>query len=184
MILSFEESTHTYKADGKPVPSVTQILKAGGLTGQYRGTTARDRGTKIHKSSEVYDNLDVIIDDDTAPYVRAWKQFCDQNEVEILASEQPVFSEQYWYAGTLDRIVRIKGNRIALLDIKSGTKADWHRLQLAAYEIAACEYFWQDRIDCGLVVYLKPEKYSVTLYNADHMTAAKNHWLQIRSIVK
>jgi len=179
MILTFNADTHTYYGDGKPIPSVTQILRAAGVTGHYRGTTARDRGSRVHEATEMYDALGIIADSDEAAYVRAWARFCSDNQVEILASEQAVFNEEHWYAGTLDRIVRIKGDQVAILDIKSGAKADWHRMQLAAY--ALC---WPDPVDIGLVVYLKPEKYSVALFTKDHMTAATNHWLQIRSVVK
>jgi len=179
VIFRFDEKAHIYYGDDVPMPSVTQILKAAGCMGHYKGTKARDRGSAIHEATEVWDTLKIVPDDECKYYVEAWAKFSTDNKIEILASEQQVYNEQLWYAGTLDRIIRINGF-IAMLDIKSGSKADWHRLQLAAY--ALC---WPDEINLGMVVYLKPNgRYTTETFTAAHMIAAKNHFKQIRSLIK
>lgn len=181
MNLTFDEAAHKYQLDGRPIPSVTQIIKEAGLTGHYKGTAARDRGTRIHTATEVYDTLGVIMDTAEAPYVEAWAKFRTDNKVQIIASEQAVCNKEHWYAGTLDRIISliVAGFPItAILDIKSGTKADWHRFQLGAY--ALC---WPDPLDIGIVLYLKPYKYEVKIFQHDQLEVAKNHWLQIRRTV-
>jgi hypothetical protein len=179
MRLLFDPAAHVYTLDHKPIPSVTQILKATGLTGHYRGTAGRDRGSRVHEATELYDVLGVIGDGPEAGYTRAWAKFKADHVSEIVASEQAVFNEPLWYAGTLDRIVRLKDGKLAILDIKTGAKADWHKLQLAAYELC-----WPDALDAGIVCYLKNGSYEIRQFNAYQMTIAKEHFIRLRSIAK
>jgi hypothetical protein len=174
MTLTFDEASHAYLADGQPVPSVTQILKAAGFMGNYRGTKARDRGTLIHKATEAYDALGIVPGGELEPYVKAWAAFLAESKGEVLASEQRLFNERHWYAGTLDRILLINGQRV-LVDIKSGSPADWHRLQLGAYDLAA------EGIESGLAVYVRGNgRYTTRPLNRLQLTACGQDFLTIR----
>lgn len=161
MIFRFDQASHTYYGDDKVMPSVTQILKAAGKTGYYRGTKARDRGTAIHEATETWDALEIMPNDpEIVPYIQAWQKFMEQTKATILESEQAVYHQELWYAGTFDRILEIYGERI-LLDLKSGAKAPWHRIQLGAYNLALSA-----PCDRGIVLYLKP----TGNFSADHFT--------------
>lgn len=81
----FDESKHAYySSTGLLIPSVTQILKAGGyinFDGVRVGVLERKRqlGTLVHKLTEIYDqgeNLDEYeIPDVVIPYCEGWANF-------------------------------------------------------------------------------------------------------------
>jgi hypothetical protein len=51
-------------------------------------------------------------------YLDAWKKFKTEMDVKILACEMRVFHDKFWFAGTLDRIAMIGGEKY-ILDIKT-----------------------------------------------------------------
>lgn len=133
-----EPIEHVYRQGDRVVPGVTSILKlVGAIDDRWWSEEHSLRGTRVHQSTELFDEglLDVAdCDEAIAPYVEAWARFRSEVPAPILASEQLVFHEALDYAGTLDRIVRIRG-REAVLDIKSGSRAPFHAIQLAAYAL-------------------------------------------------
>lgn len=69
--------------------------------------------------------------------VVAWRKFIDEYGKDwILKSiEEPIANETHGFAGTPDRIVWNKEKkRYAVVEIKTGAAAQWHRLQTAAYK--------------------------------------------------
>ena len=140
LLCDFDPATHTYRIGNIRVPSVTQVLSAAGMTnGAYWTTEARDRGTYVARATEIYDrdpdDFDWDgVDEDKVGYVRAWEKFKRESGCEIVACEAQVYSEAYQFAGTLDRIIRWHGS-LTLIDIKTGSPADWHPLQTAAYRM-------------------------------------------------
>lgn len=143
-VLEFEPATHVYRINGRQVPSVTQILQAAGMTnGAYWTPEARDRGTYVARATEILDrdpddfDWDAV-DEDKVGYVRAWEKFKCDSGCEIIESEEWVCSEAYQFAGTLDRVVLWNGHAV-LIDIKTGSGAEWHSLQTAGYRLCRDE---------------------------------------------
>lgn len=146
----FDPATHTYHINGRRVPSVTQVLSAAGMTnGAYWTPEARDRGTYVARATEILDrdpddfDWDAV-DEDKVGYVRAWERFKYESGCEIVASEQQVYSEAWQFAGTLDRIARLismyePSKLRVLIDIKTGSGAEWHRFQTAGYRLGRDE---------------------------------------------
>lgn len=150
-MLEFDHDRHLYQSDGRPVPSVTQVLHAAGLIDSTWYTDeSRDRGTAVHMACHYIDeegphgelgNLDPewMERSPYAGYVRAYLAFKqDAGFHQELVEKRLV--HQLGYCGTVDR-TGFFGQQIALganvvLDIKTGIHEEWHRVQLAAY--AAC----------------------------------------------
>jgi hypothetical protein len=161
--LTFEPETHTYHLGSRRLPSVSQVLKAAGVNdGEWYTPEAAQRGTNIHT---LCDSFDRIFDDDPTDfdwdavpeeyreYLGGWAKFRLDTHCRIVASEVPVFNEAYGYAGRLDKIVKYITGLVGveLIDIKTGTPQEWHRLQTAAYRMAV-----PDRPLRRACVYLTP----------------------------
>jgi CRISPR/Cas system-associated exonuclease Cas4 (RecB family) len=164
-MIEFDKDKHVYSSDGKVLPSVTQILKKAGKIGYYKQNGNQQRGTDIHDLTELYDLTGFIPEEEELKnFVTGWANFKELMNVQVLKSEMLVWSEEYWYAGTLDRVVKFN-DQLWVLDIKSGVKAKWHPLQLAAYAIALEECTGQ-HINNGIVVYLKKTgRFTTDSYN-------------------
>lgn len=143
--LTFEPVEHRYFLGGRELPSVSRLI--AGLYPDFSYVNeevrqaAADRGTRVHALTEECDagSLDWFgLDDEEAAYVQAWQSFKGHTGLEIIASEQMVWSAKRGYAGTLDRLVSMHGE-IAVIDIKTGEPHDAHGVQLAAYDQAALE---------------------------------------------
>ena len=138
--LTFDEDKHLFAFKGVRVPSVTQILKDLGYLSQFYTEKGRDRGKKVHDATEYLDlgRLDWDSVKKEKPYIRSYQQLLKRYKVTILAVEQKVFNKELWYAGILDRIAEIDGER-CLLSLKSGRHERWHGLQEIAYNLAGDE---------------------------------------------
>jgi len=177
-LLRFQAEDHTYWKGEIRIASVSEILKANRAKDFYQGTTACDKGSRVHAATEAMDTLelsplDFEDDSDMYPYLRAWEQFQAETKVRILRVEHQVYHEALAYAGTMDRLVEINGVR-TVIDIKTGVKAPWHREQTAAYALA-----WQsmgfDAVTQGIACYLaKTGKYKIDVYSGDEFEDSKN----------
>lgn len=142
MNLTFEAKAHEYRLDGVKIPSVSEILKVTGRHGGYGfGPTSAQRGTAVHKWCEIYDRGNASerdfnlswdnVDEELKPFVEAYIKFSEEwPGGDWWWIEERVWSSDYLYAGTLDR-----RSPDVLLDIKTGSVADWHGLQLTAYDM-------------------------------------------------
>lgn len=140
MSLTFDHATHTYRFEGRVVPSVTQCLKVANIL-DYRHIPqdvlqrAAIRGTAVHKACELWD-LDKLdestLDAEIGAYLEGWKAFIRETGWANARIEQRVYQAKYRYAGTFDR-TGILGGGLVCLDIKTGILLDGHRNQLAAY---------------------------------------------------
>ncbi|MEN6440510.1 MAG: hypothetical protein ABFD97_18200, partial [Syntrophobacter sp.] len=136
MSLTFDEATHTYRVNGRPIPSVTGILRAENFIDTAFFTDyGRERGKLAHLAIHLLDmgeldeeSLDPVL----SPFVEAWKRFRADTGVEIIESEQPIVDPLRRYAGTPDKIAMLYG-KTTVLDVKTGTVSPWVRLQLCAY---------------------------------------------------
>lgn len=159
-ILTFDEATHTYRVDGRVVPSVTQIIKAV-FPNVYANIPAAilDRkarlGTAVHKAVELWlgHSLDVdTLHEEVKPYLASWMQWWMSIDVETgWSTEQKLYSTS-GYAMTRDFFGVVDG-ALTLIDWKiTGTKVPTHDIQIAGYahggpttpDVAGCLYLKSD----------------------------------------
>lgn len=142
-VLTFDAASHTYHANGQPVPGVTSILAPLTNYGAVPAAVldaAADFGKAVHMACEYHDNR--LLDEETldsalVPYLSGWRKFCADYAVEWEWIERPVYHSTLRYAGTPDRIGKVHGVR-AVVDIKT-TAALYPSVgpQLAAYAQAS-----------------------------------------------
>lgn len=124
MKIEFDERTHTYRYDGKVIPSVTEICKA--ITGNHYGAInksvldyASRRGTAIHEACQDIDlDLEPDVDAETLPYVQAYCDFLRDYRPEWDFIEQIVVDRNGRYAGMVDRAGLMLGEPV-VVDIKT-----------------------------------------------------------------
>lgn len=146
-----------YEFNGNFFPSVTTILQAYPKdAGFYKWLkdvgndadavrdAAGDRGSTVHKLTELYDDgmeVSLLNKDGKINFsMQEWAMFeryvnfRQRFPIEILASEMQLISETYQEAGTLDRYIVLNGKRM-IIDIKTSNQVyDHYWLQLAAYK--------------------------------------------------
>lgn len=145
--LSFNAQNHEYKLDGLTIPSVTQILKAEGLTDFSKvplEILERNAlfGTAVHKAVEL--KLRGTLDEDTLdvalkPYVEAWANFEEDFGYVHMTSEFQGFHPIYRYAYTIDLLGEITKGKfpgLSVGDIKTGIVKPADKIQLAGYKLA------------------------------------------------
>jgi hypothetical protein len=182
--LSYDDDMHQYWIDGEMVPSVSQVLKAGGLGFKGRPGPATQRGTDIHAATveaELLGGTDTIADDIKGP-VEQWLMFLDIFKARTVSVECPVFSVVHRYAGRFDRMLMIGGD-LTLIDIKTGSKAASHAVQLAGYALAWHE-LKRPKITNYMVVYLEDAKFSTKLIGGFDLAVADKQWLETLSKAK
>jgi hypothetical protein len=138
-ILTLDENHHYALGEDKLV-SVTQVIHGEGLSGDtsHWNDAAMNRGSFVHAACEYHDlgTLDEeTLDPALAPYLTAYKAFKAHQDPHWLVVEGMRCDLTLRYAGTIDRAGRIKASKFpVVLDIKSGSPAKWHGIQLAAYK--------------------------------------------------
>ena len=141
MAFQFDEEKHIYTLDGRPVPSVTQILQAVGNVdySHIPPSTRRwalERGRMVHLYTQYDDQAvldDSCVDPHIAPYLAAWRRFRAETGFTPDLIEHRGYHPEHGYAGTLDRRgIHPKLGRV-MLDIKTNNAEEWVRLQTAAY---------------------------------------------------
>jgi len=145
-------SDHIYRVDGRIVESVTQAIGRSGLdpNKNFYNQAACDRGNAIHEMLEHLDlgTLNVaLVPKDFQPYLKAYLLFNKFSRPvwNIDGVEQSFYNEEFDFCGTRDRAGTIlwKGKRVkCVLDLKSGVKAPWHKIQLAGYGLDH-RYDWE-----------------------------------------
>lgn len=138
--LVFDEANHSYKLNGYILPSVTQIMKPLS-NAEYNDINdavlirAAERGTAVHEAIEYKIKYD--FDDCPAEYsgyYEAFLKFANDYSPKWLKSEMRTYHRQLMYAGTVDLICDIGGEKV-LVDFKTSSKIN-HMLtgvQLEAY---------------------------------------------------
>jgi len=151
--LIYNPDNHEYSIQYDPerkivVPSVTQLLEYGHLVdNSFIPPHYADDGTEIHTMTELMDkglyDASLCVDRVHAAMV-GYEQFLLEHDVVWELTEQKVFHNELFYAGTLDRLGTVDGNPF-LVDIKSGQKYRWHVVQVAAYRMCKPEL----RVQCA-----------------------------------
>jgi len=153
--LDFDPAHHIYRLDSERLPSVTGVLKFGGLVSFDHippgiAAEARHRGTVVHRAIHLYNERDLDVDafradfPTYAGYLDAWLDFCVKRRFEPLVCEHRVVSRRHRVAGTLDAL-GLLDHRAVLLDFKTGRPQDVAAdLQTAGYLLLALESAIED----------------------------------------
>ena len=145
---SFNEAEHQGALDGVNIPSVTQILKAAGLTNfdfvdsglLERNATFGKAGHLViqYKCKGILDEASV--DEALKPYIAGWDNFVEDFGYVFHKSEVRGFHPVYRYTYGIDQLGEIaKGKYLgnAVGDIKFGITKPADHIQLAGYKLAA-----------------------------------------------
>lgn len=181
--LDFRADVHEYRLGGVLVPSVTQVLRATGVSVDFEGLREtsdrlrdaidlkRDLGVACHADAHAYDDDDLdwsTVDPRVEPYLRAWAVFRANTSLAPCARERRLYHPVHRYAGTLDGIFRLPSGRQVLVDMKLGDpESAASHLQTAAYEAAYLVEHPDAEIHERWAVQLCPERqvpYRVTNY--------------------
>jgi len=142
--LEFDPDAHLYRWQGSILPSVTQVIQAAGLVDtRFFTDEGRDRGSEVHRITQLYDEHDLgDFDQDLVGYLEAWISARDTMKMHPIHVELPVVSRKYKVAGTLDRVMLSPlYKRPILADIKTGPLDDTIGLQTAGYGLCYRESF-------------------------------------------
>ena len=151
--LKFVEDDHTYWWGDRRLPSVTQVLQSAGLVDTtFFNEEAAVRGTYVHRAAELLDggNLDEeTIDPVVAPYLEAYQKFLKMYGPKWSAIETRLADPDTGFAGTVDRVGTLgvgKSRKLYVVDLKSGSPAPFHAIQIAWYSALVV----RDRIKKGI----------------------------------
>jgi hypothetical protein len=150
----YDPAGHRYVMGGRTVPSVTQVLKADGIidTTFLNNEQALRRGTAVHKLCEWQDETRARLGDirrqaaggmgivDSGEvlscYARAYTQFLVDHAPRYTHVEVGLLHGTLRFGGRPDRICAdLAGQGPAVLELKTGSPAPWHGVQLAAYQL-------------------------------------------------
>jgi hypothetical protein len=136
----FDPEEHRYFLGRRELPSVTTILDVAFPWEGPADDFYRNRGTAVHLACELDDLGDLdeaTLDPTLRPYLEAWRAF--RKRTGFVPDPDGIERRLYHpgkgieYAGTIDRIGLLPSGRRIIIDIKTGSRYPWHRLQLAAY---------------------------------------------------
>jgi hypothetical protein len=181
-VVEFDEASHTYKLDGKPVPSVSEVIRPAydfRFVKQEALDRAADLGKKVHRAIQLADinrlnedKLDPVL----ANYLHQWRRAKEMMRIRIIKNELVLHSKKLQYCGTTDTIVEfldqdgnVEGDGI--LDIKTGSKFAAHKLQTMGYTIAGREMGLLSNSSKRASIYLDEDGFDWSWHindNADH----------------
>jgi len=149
-VLEFSAANHEYRIDGALVPSVTQLLDDAGLTPDYSVVSpavlehARSRGIHIDACCDLLDADDLdwrSVHPEAVPYLEAWIAFREYEGFTPVAAQVPLYHPRYGYAGTVDAVGLLPGNRPVIVERKSTARmAATYALQTAGYALDGMYY--------------------------------------------
>ncbi len=140
-MIEFDSETHTYRSEGRVIPSVTQVMQAVNIIdSSYYTDFGATRGTYVHKAVNLraLGKLDEnSLDEHTEPYLCQYDKFVKETGFQVLSSEQPVSYrhgavDKILYCGTYDLIGILNGHDV-LIDVKTNNTPKWAGVQTWAY---------------------------------------------------
>ena len=184
----FDPANHTYWLGGVQIDGVTSMLKdMEDLSSIPPAVLARKAalGTAVHYATELDDQG--ILDEDTVHeevrgYLEGWRLFKREHNVEFIAIEQRLVHLRMRYAGTVDRVMKVDGER-GIWDIKNRVEIPpVVGIQLAAYHELVRENGIVDRRHklANRAIQLKPDgTYQIHRFNHEEHYAA---WIALLTI--
>lgn len=135
---------------------------------RFRQWLRAERGSTVHAACERFAKGETLAyKDDDGRYLYddfEWGCICrfahwlETSGATILATEMPVYSFTHRFAGTLDMIAEIKGERY-VIDLKTSAQVnDSHLLQIAAYRLAVNEMFPDMQVERAAVLALNAKR--------------------------
>ncbi len=165
----FDVAAHHYYIGADRVVSVTEALKlTGQIDDRWFTPESRERGLRVHALAERLDGPTPMLSraecDGVEGEVQAYREFLADCTPRWKHIEKPRWHFFQRYGGRPDRIAASLFGRPAVVEIKTGAPADWHRLQLAGY---------QGLVPTGarFVLYLKP----TGRYTLKRLTVARDY---------
>jgi len=126
---------NTILAEGGPdaIKEAKRWLRAAATEERDR---AADLGTRAHDACASGKEPGEVAAD-VAPFVRQFRNWIDDEGIEIIAMEKQVWNLTLGYAGTFDLLCRRRDGKVYLVDLKTG-KGTYpeHALQAVAYAMA------------------------------------------------
>jgi hypothetical protein len=143
---TFDGDRHLYSVQGRPVPSVTQVLHSAGLAADYSMVPSqvlerkRIIGTYIHKATQFLDegSLDLAsVDAELQPYLSAYQRFLGESGFRPQLIEHRIVGSigGMLCGGTVDRVGVMNG-QLWIIDLKCVDRLyPGFALQTAGYEL-------------------------------------------------
>ena len=173
---TFNPDSHTYTIAGRPVPSVTQIIRK--ILGDAIWSASDfylGRGSAVHACAAfIARGKQFQHDPIITGQVAACRLFFAENDIEVLEVEQPIYSMTYQFAGMLDLHCIVRKSRDTIIDWKSAL-SEVAEIQVGGYAIERPKAKW------GLIVALQENG----RYKAGKMfrlAQRKNEFLALRSV--
>lgn len=149
----YDPVAHEYLAQQEVWPGVSGLLRYGGhVKTEWFTEEARSRGTRTHHATLGIDYGfadSVALASDISGECEAYQKFLREVRPDYECAEEARFHRHLRFGGKPDRICRKIRGFPGVLEIKTGSPADWHRLQLAGYQLL-------HPTGARWVVYLKP----------------------------
>ena len=176
MPIEFVEKGHKYYKDGVEIPSVSELTRfiskeIYGNANLEAAEAAKERGTLVHAATEEMDRIgSVEVPDYLEGYLMAYARFISDYKPFWWMSEEIVYSENWNYAGRVDRFGTLKTGENILLDIKTtkriGKKEKvLYSTQLGFYDMAIKEMS-EHKID-GIAILKLSENGTYKLINVE-----------------
>ncbi len=151
-MLEFDQETHTYAEDGRVLPSVTQVLRAVGISPDYGSVPEEilrkkaERGSFVHREIEDFvRNGTIGFTPEFGEFVKEFGNGCSEPESEVMVSDGRI-------AGTADLIFERDG-KPTIADFK--TTATLHR-DSVAWQLSLYAYLSGREIERGEAWHFSP----------------------------
>jgi len=168
MTLTLDDQ-HIYRLDGRVIPGATSVMSTGGLVDDTWFTEhGRDRGSAVHKTTEIYDKGEMDsydFDPVVFPFLDAYKSFLSDTGFEVKEIELVIHSKSLMVGTTLDRVGFLYCQR-SIIDLKTGQKTKATGPQTALHKLAWNEHHPKEPVQDRYGLYLKDTgKYELVQYD-------------------
>jgi len=177
-MIDFDPILHRFTLNAEAVPSVTQILKAGGwIDDRFFNEEARKRGEDVHRATALLDQqrLDwTSLSEEIRAYMLSYERARAELGLGIRRIECIVHKARLW-AGVEDREATW-GRQLTVVELKTGTPTLADKLQLAGYGATHA------KPPLLLLLYLRPDGYKAVVLKPEEREEVSLAWHQIVSL--
>ena len=178
------EASHTYTGliTGLPRSSVTTVLaQEGWIDKRFYREGFQDLGTQVHKLLHAHDKrLRFTAPDIYMRYIKPWDALLTHLGAEVIDSEVETEDIALGVSGTLDKLLRVPGHGVGLIDLKISSCGylPWHCLQTAAYKGGLLYHplYGSLKVDFRAGVIIGPDCEMPKLIPHDRMVGAEKIW--------